>query len=95
MKSFKDYIVGEIISYRGNKYEVVAKRIRHKYIKIAGQTFSSNILYLRAIDTEENRVAKVNSRGILEFIWHPELKYRKTKGEGKRIYESWKIIPVI
>ena len=95
MKFFKDYVVGEIISYRGNRYEVAAKRVRTKFIKMAGQSFSSNILYLRALDTPENRVARVNSRGVLEFNSHELFKHKPTKDEGRKVYESWKTIPIV
>ena len=88
-KLFEDYQINDIVIKGKNRYLVDRKEIRSKYYKIPNQTFYTKILYLRALDSSENRVARVNSNGSIEFLWHSELKYRKTKGEGRRIYEKW------
>lgn len=88
-KEFEEYIIGEIIKYKGHTYRVRLKTVRSHFIKMAGKTFYTNILYLEAIDTLDNRVAKVTRGGTLEFIHRDKFKWKPTKGDGSIVYETW------
>ena len=91
VKKFEDYVVGDIVKKGKNTYEVVLKTVKKRYSKGAGQYFYDHLLYLKALDSLDNRIGKVNSRGTLSFetdsLWGSR--------SNRTYYKKWTDLPVL
>jgi hypothetical protein len=83
-KPYQDYKVGDRVKLRHIEYEVALKVTRSRFSPSANKTFKSKLLYLRALNAGENRVARLSTTNSISFEWKNGSWYN-----NQRVYETW------